>query len=51
MSNFIKENSFEGGVGGLNGTLNYQTGYGTPAGPDNSQNMSAFSTSNKTTVF
>jgi len=45
MSNPIKENSFEGGVGGSNGTLNYQTGYGTPAGPDNSQNMGAFPSS------
>ena len=45
----IKENGFEGGVGGSNGTVNYQTGYGTPTSPDNSQNSNQFasSTNNK----
>ena len=41
----IDENSFEGGVGGSAGTLNYQTGYGTPASPNN-QNPDHFESSN-----
>ena len=41
----IDENSFEGGVGGSAGTLNYQTGYGTPASPDN-QSPDHFESSN-----
>jgi hypothetical protein len=45
MSN-IKENSFEGGPGGSNGTSNYQTGYGTPASPATSQNSAQFTTTN-----
>lgn len=46
MSNPIKENGLEGSCGGMNGTLNYQTGYGNPVGPDNSQTMGAFPTGN-----
>ena len=38
----VKENSFEGSPGGSNGTLNYATGYGTPASPNASQNPAAF---------
>jgi len=45
MSKPIDENSFEGGVGGSTGTLNYQTGYGTPGGGDASQTLGAFPSS------
>jgi hypothetical protein len=45
----IKENSFEGAPGGGSGTLNYQTGYGTPSGGNVTQNPSHFASSDKTT--
>jgi len=45
MNKKIYENEFSPAGGGSNGTLNYQTGYGTPAGPDNSQNLGAFPSS------
>ena len=45
----VKENSFEGSPGGGSGTLNYQTGYGTPGGGNYSQNPSHFASSDKTT--
>jgi len=38
----IKENSFDGAPGGNSGTLNYQTGYGTFASPEASQNPDNF---------
>jgi hypothetical protein len=39
----IKENSFEApGIG----SINYQTGYGTPASPNTSQNPNSFASSN-----
>jgi hypothetical protein len=44
----VKENSFEGAPGGGAGTLNYSTGYGTPAGGNYSQNPASFSASDKT---
>lgn len=40
------ENSFEGGVGGSAGSLGYAAPYGTPSGPDNSQNLGAFDSNN-----
>ena len=46
----VQENSFEGAPGGSSGTLNYQTGYGTPAGGNVTQNPSSFSSSDKTTT-
>lgn len=45
----VKENSFEGAPGGGSGTLNYQTGYGTPSGGNVTQNPSHFASSDKTT--
>jgi len=45
--NKIKENSFEGGVAGTNGTVSYGPTYGTPASPDISQNPGAFNSSNR----
>lgn len=45
----VKENSFEGAPGGGSGTLNYQTGYGTPSGGNVTQNPNHFSSSDKTT--
>jgi hypothetical protein len=45
----VQENSFEGAPGGGSGTLNYQTGYGTPSGGNTTQNPSHFSSSDKTT--
>ena len=45
----VQENSFEGAPGGGSGTLNYQTGYGTPSGGNITQNPSNFSSSDKTT--
>ena len=45
----LRENSFEGAPGGGSGTLNYQTGYGTPGGGNITQNPSHFSSSDKTT--
>jgi len=42
----IKENSFEGGVGGTAGTLGYQTGYGTFSSPEVSQNSNNFANYN-----
>ena len=38
----IKENEFFGAPGGQSGTANYQTGYGTFASPDVSQNPAHF---------
>lgn len=38
----IKENEFFPAPGGSNGTVNYQTGYGTPSSPDISQNPNHF---------
>lgn len=38
----IKENSFEGAFGGINGMLNYQAPYGTHYSPDNSQDPASF---------
>jgi hypothetical protein len=38
----INDNAIEGAPGGRNGVLNYQTPYGTPFGPDTSQNPGAF---------
>jgi hypothetical protein len=43
----IQENSFDGAAGGA-GTLNYQTGYGTPGGGNITQDLSKFSSSDKT---
>ena len=48
IKRIIIENSFEGAPGGGSGTLNYQTGYGTPGGGNISQNQSKFSSSDKT---
>ena len=45
----VQENSFEGAPGGGSGTLNYQTGYGTPSGGNVTQNPSNFASSDKTT--
>jgi hypothetical protein len=44
----VKENSFEGAPGGGSGTLNYQTGYGTPSGGNTTQNPSHFASSDST---
>ena len=41
----IKENSFEAGVSGKSGTLNYASGYGTPAGGSISQDPNHFAAS------
>ena len=49
IKRIIRENSFEGAPGGDSGTLNYQTGYGTPSGGNTTQNSSHFSSSEKTT--
>jgi hypothetical protein len=43
----IKENEFSPAPGGTNGTVNYQTGYGTFASPDASQNPAHFDHSDK----
>lgn len=45
MSKPIKENNFEGG-GGMTGTQNYSTGYGTFSSPNVSQNAASFASSN-----
>lgn len=45
----LAENSFEAGVSGTSGTLNYQTGYGTPAGGNIVQDPRHFASSDKTT--
>ena len=34
----VKENAIDGAPGGASGTISYQAPYGTPSGPDNSQN-------------
>lgn len=44
MSNPIKENNFEAGVGGMSGTSNYSVGYGTFASPDVQQDPAHFET-------
>jgi len=47
MSNHpIKENSFDGAPGGGAGAISYAAPYGTPGGPDNSQNPTAFDSNN-----
>ena len=46
----IKENEFSGAPGGTAGTVNYQTGYGTHASPEVSQNPANFASSNSNTV-
>ena len=43
----IKENEFYGAPGGSAGTVNYGTGYGTPASPDISQEPGHFESSNR----
>lgn len=43
----IKENEFFGAPGGTTGTINYQTGYGTPAGPNQTQDPDHFESSKK----
>lgn len=47
MSDKIKENNFEPGVGGATGTANYQAPYGTHASPEVSQNPAHFDSSNR----
>lgn len=42
----IKENSFDGAPGGGAGAIGYAAPYGTPGGPDNSQNPTAFDSNN-----
>jgi hypothetical protein len=42
----LPENSFDAGVGGTAGAISYAAPYGTPGGPDNSQNPSAFDSNN-----
>lgn len=42
----INENEFFGAPGGSNGTVNYQTGYGTHTSPEVSQNQDQFANSN-----
>jgi len=37
-----KENSFDMGIAGTAGAMDYSAGFGTPASPDNSQDPSAF---------
>ena len=44
----LEENSFEAGVSGGGGTLNYSVGYGTPSGGNYTQNPSHFASSDKT---
>ena len=47
MKNYpIKENSFDAGAGGGAGAIGYAAPYGTPGGPDNSQNPSSFDSNN-----
>lgn len=43
----VKENAFDAAPGGTAGAISYQAPYGTPAGPDNSQNPAAFDSSNR----
>lgn len=43
----IKENGFEGGIGGY-GSMNYGNSYGTPSGGNTTQDPSKFSSSDKT---
>jgi hypothetical protein len=45
----LRENAIDGAPGGGSGTLNYQTGYGTPSGGNTTQSPSHFSSSDKTT--
>jgi len=45
----IGENSFEAGGYGSTGTINYSTGYGTPAGGNVMQNPDKFKSSNSST--
>lgn len=45
--NQVKENEFAPAPGGTNGTVNYQTGYGTPAGPNQTQDPAHFESSKK----
>jgi len=45
----IGENSFEAGAYGSGGTINYSTGYGTPAGGNVVQNANNFKSSNSST--
>jgi len=42
----IPENSFDGAPGGGAGAISYAAPYGTPGGPDNSQNPGAFDSNN-----
>jgi hypothetical protein len=48
IKRIIRENAIDGAPGGGSGTLNYQTGYGTPGGGNITQNPSKFSSSDKT---
>ena len=42
----VKENSFDGGMGGMNGSISYAPTYGTFASPDVSQNPNSFTSNN-----
>ena len=42
----IKENAFDGAPGGAAGAISYQAPYGTPAGPNQSQDPDHFQSSN-----
>jgi hypothetical protein len=44
--NPIKENQFEGGGGGTNGSINVQPGWGTFSSPEASQNPNSFASNN-----
>lgn len=43
----VKENSFDAGVGGTAGAISYGSTYGTPAGPNQSQDPAHFQSSNR----
>jgi hypothetical protein len=43
----VKENAFDAAPGGTNGTVSYQAPYGTPAGPNQTQDPDHFESSNK----
>ena len=46
MNKNINENEFSGAPGGGAGAISYGASYGTPSGPDNSQNPGAFDSNN-----
>jgi len=46
LKRILPENSFDGSPGGSAGAIGYAAPYGTPGGPDNSQNPTAFDSNN-----